>query len=167
MPGQRNDDPRNPRVDGGCDCAETDELEKGWMAAAAAVSIMANKDPIRVGVLFSETGATSTIGRSQLHGTLLAIDEINAQGGVLGRPLRLSSKDTASRPAKAEKNVDKLAAEGAVMLFGGFAPFIATLLIQQTGVLSAPAFYVMSAAGLTLVFLLRLKAPDQATALDR
>ncbi|HJS11150.1 MAG TPA: MFS transporter [Sphingopyxis sp.] len=56
---------------------------------------------------------------------------------------------------------------GAVMLFGGFAPFIATLLIQQTGALAAPAFYVMSAAALTLVFLLRLKAPDQATALDR
>ncbi len=56
---------------------------------------------------------------------------------------------------------------GAVMLFGGFAPFIATLLIQQTGALASPAFYVMSAAALTLVFLLRLKAPDQATALDR
>ena len=56
---------------------------------------------------------------------------------------------------------------GAVMLFGGFAPFIATLLIQQTGVLASPAFYVMSAAALTLVFLLRIKAPDQATALDR
>lgn len=56
---------------------------------------------------------------------------------------------------------------GAVMLFGGFAPFIATLLIQQTGVLASPALYVMLAAALTLVFLLRLKAPDQATALDR
>src|SRR3546814_16045977 len=55
---------------------------------------------------------------------------------------------------------------GAVMLFGGFAPFIATLLIQQTGALAAPAFYVMSAAALPLVFLLRLKAPDPATALD-
>lgn len=48
---------------------------------------MANKDPIRVGVLFSETGATSTIGRSQLQGTLLAIDEINEGGGVDGREI--------------------------------------------------------------------------------
>lgn len=55
----------------------------------------------------------------------------------------------------------------AVMLFGGFAPFIATLLVQQTGLLIAPAFYVLAAASLTLVVLIRLNAPDQATALDR
>lgn len=60
-----------------------------------------------------------------MRGALLAIDELNAQGGVLGRPLRLSSKDSASRPAKAEKNVDKLAAEGAVMLFGGASSAVA------------------------------------------
>lgn len=41
---------------------------------------MANKDPVRVGVLYSETGVTSTIGKSQLQGTLLAIDEINEAG---------------------------------------------------------------------------------------
>ncbi|WP_031238281.1 MFS transporter [Asticcacaulis sp. AC466] len=35
---------------------------------------------------------------------------------------------------------------GAVMLFGGFAPFIATLLVQQTGSNIAPALYVMAAA---------------------
>jgi ABC-type branched-subunit amino acid transport system substrate-binding protein len=37
----------------------------------------------------------------------------------------LSSKDTASRPAKAVKNVDKLASEGAAMLFGGSSSAVA------------------------------------------
>ena len=47
-----------------------------------------------------------------MRGALLAIDELNAKGGVLGRPLRLSSLDDASRPEKAARNVDKLAGEG-------------------------------------------------------
>jgi len=43
---------------------------------------MADKDPIRVGILYSETGVTSTIGLSQLQGALLGIEEINAAGGT-------------------------------------------------------------------------------------
>src|SRR5262245_15752117 len=60
---------------------------------------MANKDPLRVGVLFSETGVTSTIGRSQIQGTLLAIDEINESGGVNGRELVAVQYDARSSPA--------------------------------------------------------------------
>jgi ABC-type branched-subunit amino acid transport system substrate-binding protein len=43
--------------------------------------------PWRVGVLFSETGVTAAVERTQLQATLLAIDEINAAGGVLDLPL--------------------------------------------------------------------------------
>jgi branched-chain amino acid transport system substrate-binding protein len=48
---------------------------------------MANKDPIKIGVLYSETGATCAIESSQLQGTLLAIDEVNEHGGIDGREL--------------------------------------------------------------------------------
>ena len=60
---------------------------------------MANKDPIRVGVLFSETGVTSTIGHSQLQGTLLAVDEINEAGGIDGREIVAVRYDARSSPA--------------------------------------------------------------------
>ncbi|RIA22454.1 amino acid/amide ABC transporter substrate-binding protein (HAAT family) [Ectopseudomonas oleovorans] len=82
-------------------------------------------EPITLGLNYPRTGPYKEEGLAQMRGALLAIDEINAAGGVLGRPLRLSSKDTASRPAKAEKNVDKLAAEGAAMLFGGASSAVA------------------------------------------
>jgi len=59
---------------------------------------VANKDPIRVGVLFSETGVTSTIGHSQLQGTLLAIGEINEAGGVDGREIVPVCYDARSSP---------------------------------------------------------------------
>lgn len=50
----------------------------------------------KVGLLFSETGVTSIIERSQLKGALLAIDQINASGGVLGRPIEPVFHDPAS-----------------------------------------------------------------------
>lgn len=49
----------------------------------------------------------------------------------------------------------------AVMLFGGFAPFIATLLIKQTGMLIAPAFYVTAAAAVSLAVALSLRSAGQ------
>ena len=50
----------------------------------------------------------------------------------------------------------------AVMLFGGFAPFFVTWLIQTTGLPVAPAFYVMfgAAAGLFASLLLKERASD-------
>ena len=44
--------------------------------------------PWRVGVLFSVTGNTAVIERTQLAGTMLAIEEINDSGGIRGRPLK-------------------------------------------------------------------------------
>jgi MHS family proline/betaine transporter-like MFS transporter len=45
----------------------------------------------------------------------------------------------------------------AVALFGGFAPFIATFLVRVTGNNHAPAVYVIAAAIITLVILLRTR----------
>jgi hypothetical protein len=40
------------------------------------------------------------------------------------------------------------------MLFGGFGPFIATLLVRETGLNIAPGFYIMAAAAVSLTALL-------------
>jgi hypothetical protein len=50
----------------------------------------------------------------------------------------------------------------AVAIFGGFAPFIATFLLRATGNKHAPAAYVVIAALVTLVILLR--TPETAFA---
>jgi MFS transporter, MHS family, proline/betaine transporter len=54
----------------------------------------------------------------------------------------------------------RIAYNMAVMLFGGFAPFFVTWLIQTTGLPVAPAFYVMfgAAVGLLASLLLRERA---------
>lgn len=46
-----------------------------------------NTDAWRVGILFSRSGVTSVTESEHFFGTVLAIEEINACGGVLGRQL--------------------------------------------------------------------------------
>jgi branched-chain amino acid transport system substrate-binding protein len=62
----------------------------------------------RVGVLFSQTGVTSGIERTQTNATLLAIEEINASGGVLGRPIEPVMYDPASDPKKFRSHAERL-----------------------------------------------------------
>jgi ABC-type branched-subunit amino acid transport system substrate-binding protein len=56
-------------------------------------------DMWRVGVLFSRTGFMAVIEDTQLRGTLLAIEEINAAGGVNGREIVPIIYDPGSEPA--------------------------------------------------------------------
>jgi branched-chain amino acid transport system substrate-binding protein len=80
---------------------------------------VANKDPIHVGVLFSETGVTSTIGRSQRRGTLLAIDEINEAGGIDGRELLPVLYDAQSSPPVYARLAEQLIVEDKVNIILG------------------------------------------------
>lgn len=82
-------------------------------------------DPILIGLNYPRTGHYKEEGLAQMRGALLAVDEINAQGGLLGREVSLLNRDTASRPDKAVKNVEKLVEEGAVMLFGSVSSAVA------------------------------------------
>jgi ABC-type branched-subunit amino acid transport system substrate-binding protein len=94
-------------------------LALGFCVAAQAA------DPITLGLNYPRTGSYKEEGLAQMRGALMAIDEINARGGVLGRPLQLVSRNTASRPAKAVANVDKMADDGVAMLFGGVSSAVA------------------------------------------
>ena len=80
---------------------------------------MADKDPIRVGILFSETGVTSTIGLSQLQGALLGIDEINEAGGIDGRELMAVRYDPQSTPSRYAELAERLIVQDGVnVIFG-------------------------------------------------
>jgi branched-chain amino acid transport system substrate-binding protein len=76
-------------------------------------------EPVRIGVLFSETGVTSVIERSEQMGTLLAVEEINESGGIGGRPLELLSYDPESDPARYRQLAEKLILEDGVRLILG------------------------------------------------
>ena len=65
-------------------------------------------EPIPVGHVASLTGDTATFGQSTERGMRMAIEEINAKGGVLGRPIELLSEDDRSVTEEARTAAQKL-----------------------------------------------------------
>jgi branched-chain amino acid transport system substrate-binding protein len=78
--------------------------------------------PIKIGEFASLTGKEATFGISSHEGTLMAIEEINAAGGVLGRKLELLTEDTQSKPGEPATVVNKLISrDGVVAMLGEVA----------------------------------------------
>jgi branched-chain amino acid transport system substrate-binding protein len=71
------------------------------IAAGLAKPAIAANEPIRVGYLPALTGPSSSTGIGISRGTQLAVQEINAAGGINGRQLELVVRDTQSDPTKA------------------------------------------------------------------
>ena len=79
----------------------------------------AGGDPIKIGQFASLTGKEATFGISSDEGTILAIEEINAAGGVLGRKLKLLTEDTQSKAGEPATVVNKLIARDNVVAILG------------------------------------------------
>jgi len=65
-------------------------------------------DPIKIGVPVGLSGANSVVAPSVVQSAELAVAEINAAGGLLGRPLELVVADDASGAVGAQKAFDSL-----------------------------------------------------------
>jgi len=75
--------------------------------------------PIKIGGQGAISGAHADYGWQMMAGSTLAIEEINAKGGILKRKLELKFMDEELKPATAVKNVRYLVTEwGADFLFG-------------------------------------------------
>lgn len=77
-------------------------------AALLVSSCTQRSESIRVGEYASLSGKEATYGQAAHKGTVLAVEEINARGGVLGRKLELISEDDESKPGEAATVVKKL-----------------------------------------------------------
>src|SRR5689334_10523956 len=78
------------------------------LAFVAATGSAMAADPIRIGVPVGLSGANSVVAPSVVQSAELAVEEINAKGGVLGRPLALDVADDGSGAAGAQKAFDSL-----------------------------------------------------------
>src|SRR5712675_983628 len=75
---------------------------------------------IKVGVIAEETGGLSFMGRANANVARMVVDEINANGGLLGRKIELYLEDGATTDAVAEAKAAKLVAQDKVdVIFGG------------------------------------------------
>jgi branched-chain amino acid transport system substrate-binding protein len=88
----------------------------GLAVAAAAVASAQQAIPIFGLVELSGTGATS--GSNFDNGVKLAVKEINASGGILGRKINYLSLDTQSNPGVAKALAQKAVDQGAYVVMG-------------------------------------------------
>lgn len=86
--------------------------------ASAAASSSGSSAPIVVGLIAGTTGAYGSTGVATVRGAQMAIDKLNAQGGVLGRKFKLEwYNDNASATLSAQL-FQKLVSAGAVAIVG-------------------------------------------------
>jgi branched-chain amino acid transport system substrate-binding protein/urea transport system substrate-binding protein len=75
-------------------------------------------DPIRVGAVLPFSGGVELYGEQAKLGLDLAAREINAAGGILGRPLEVIYVDDKTRPASAESAMRSVIDSGVVAVIG-------------------------------------------------
>ncbi len=76
-------------------------------------------DPIKIGEFACLTGKDATFGQSQNKGIKLAEEEINAAGGVLGRPIEVVVEDNQSKPGESATVAKKLLSRDKVVAILG------------------------------------------------
>ena len=82
-----------------------------WMTAlmvAFPIAALAQKEPVRIGVIQPLTGSVAYNGTSDVNGSRLAVEERNRKGGVLGRMVELVIEDGQCKPANSVNAAEKL-----------------------------------------------------------
>jgi len=125
-------------------------------------------DPVKIGLVAALSGPSAKSGEGITRGLTIAIDEINAKGGVLGgRMLELVRRDDESNPGKgqtaARELIDK---EGVAILFGGIDSPVSLALVPLVNSAKVPFMGVWAAAtnitrnGANPNFVFRVSAVD-------
>ncbi|MEO1598958.1 MAG: ABC transporter substrate-binding protein [Pseudomonadota bacterium] len=97
------------------------------------------EDPIKIGLIASLSGPSAKSGEAITRGMMLAISEINADGGVLGRPLELLRRDDEANPGKGLTAARELIQrEGVTVLFGGLQTPVSLAIVPYVNQVEVP-----------------------------
>lgn len=98
--------------------------QAGQTSAATTASTTGKSTPILVGSGVPVTGSYSGDGQQMLRGQKLAVADINAAGGVLGRPIQLHVLDTKTQQPDVMKSVfQKFVSLNAAAVFSPFCTY--------------------------------------------
>jgi branched-chain amino acid transport system substrate-binding protein len=93
-------------------------LAAAWIMCLAAPFATAQQAPIKIVGLVELSGTGTTSGTNFNDGVKLAVKEINAAGGILGRKVEYTSNDTQSQPQVAKALAVKAIDDGAYVVMG-------------------------------------------------
>ncbi len=123
------------------------------LAAAAALSAAqgpahAAEKPYLIGLIAGTTGAYGSTGVATVNGAQMAVDKINAAGGVLGREFKLDAHNDEASATLSGQLFEKLVAAGAIVIAGSpdTGPVTAQLAMRH----KIPTIGVVDDGGLTV-----------------
>ncbi|WP_223825101.1 ABC transporter substrate-binding protein [Pseudomonas profundi] len=150
-------------------------LRRMWPRAVAAtalgmlmLSTAQAETPIKVGLVAALSGQSAKSGEALTRGLTIAIEEINASGGILGRPVELVRRDDESNPAKGMLAARELVQrEKVTVLFGGLDTPVSLAIVPLVNQMKVP-FMGIWAAGTTITqngakdnYVFRVSAMDE------
>lgn len=113
-------------------------------AAATALSLLVLTpaqavEPIKIGLVAALSGQSAKSGEALTRGLTIAIDEINAAGGILGQPVELIRRDDESNPAKGMLAARELVQrEKVAVLFGGLDTPVSLAMVPLVNQMKVP-----------------------------
>ena len=91
------------------------------------------EEPVKIGLVDPLTGAYAAVAQNEVAGAKLAVDEINAKGGILGRPIQLLVEDSANDVGTGVQKASKLIeGDGVSFIIGDLNSAVAQAIAQIT-----------------------------------
>src|SRR5207248_2503319 len=90
-------------------------------ALRPATKVAGNKitgNTIPIGLVASQSGELKPWGQDEQRGAQLAVEEVNAAGGINGKKIQLMVEDSQSKPEQGKSAAEKLINEGVIGLIG-------------------------------------------------
>lgn len=91
-----------------------------------------NSKPIKIGYLGTLSGSESSLGQGGYEGALLAIEQVNARGGIGGNKVELVVRDDRQNQTAARIAVEELVNEGVAGIIGPMTSHVATAVCGTT-----------------------------------
>jgi len=124
-----------------------------WLGASLALSMataaVAQQGPVPIFGLVELSGTGTTSGTNFDNGIKLAVKEINASGGILGRKIEYTSLDTQSQPQVAKALAQKAIDQGAYIVMGPVFSGSILVSMAETQRAEVPNFTGGEAAAIT------------------
>jgi branched-chain amino acid transport system substrate-binding protein len=103
----------------------------GASGATGSASAPDGKAPILIGITADASGQYANSGDSDKRGVIMAIEEFNAKGGVLGRPIKYVHMDTETTPATGSRIAERMIKQDKVaFIVGGVSSGVANAISQ-------------------------------------
>ncbi|MCD7060613.1 branched-chain amino acid ABC transporter substrate-binding protein [Pelagibacterium xiamenense] len=119
----------------------------GLIGLAAMGSGAIAQETMQIGVQVPTTGSEATYGQDMINAVQIAVDEINAEGGLLGQQVSLVTGDTACDPQQSVNAASRLVSANVVGVVGGYCSGATLPTLQIYGDANIP--FIIAAANST------------------